>query len=120
MLGLLQPACERPAPQELPPQPAVMPATTSAPEHGLPPAVGRAPDFEDTAGTVRRQGEQWVVAVPERRPICLPFDAPAEARAEGVAVRFTLYLSPEWQGGCQLVETLVSMRAEPGDRRTTP
>ena len=78
-----------------------------------PPVVeATEPDYEDAPGIVRQRGEQWIIEVEDAKPICLPFEAPAEGRVDGVSIRFTLYLSGEESGRCRVVGTFVSLRAE--------
>lgn len=109
--------CDRETPTSPAPAPDVgVRVASSGPDAAA--MIPRAPDFEDAAGTVREQGGAWTIHVPGHKPICLPFEAPAEARVDGVEIRFTLYLSPEFgPRGCRVVETLVSMRTAERDHQ---
>ena len=106
-------SCDRvePTPTNVPPPPAEAPRRADEPPPPIEPAP---PDYEDVAGVVRKQGAMWVIDVEgEQKPICLPFEAPLEARVDGVGIRFTLYLAESEDMGCKPVQTLISLRAHP-------
>lgn len=112
---LLAAGCDQPAKA---PAPALPPNTTAATQTArqttAPPkqVVPKAPDYEDVRGVVREEGGVFTLLVEGHKPICLPFEAPAEARRDGVPVRFTLYLGTDVApSGCRHVQTLISMRA---------
>ncbi len=100
------PAAERAAPA---PPPVVAAPRVDVPP---PPVAPAAPDYEDARGVVRRSGADWLLEVEGGRPICVPFEAPADVRRDGAQVRFTLYLGDGNGRGCRPVDLLVSMTAD--------